>query len=139
MTKREQIMQALVAVLAGTAQVGTRIYRSRVDALSRDEAPALVVMPVGEQIAQDVVSLIEKNMMVEVQVYVRSDVPDVAADPICEEVHQKVMADATLGGLAIDIVEDGTSWDMAEADVSAGFTNMRYRIWYRHNRNSLSA
>lgn len=139
MTKREQIMQALVAALAGTAQVGTRIYRSRVDALSRDEAPALVVMPIGEQVAQDVVNLTEKNLMVEVQVYVRADEPDLAADPICESVHSKVMADTTLGGLSIDIIEDMTSWDMAEADMSAGFTNMRYRIWYRHNRDSLSA
>jgi hypothetical protein len=43
---REQILDHIHTVtLPGTVQVGIRIYRSRVQALSRSEAPALIVSP----------------------------------------------------------------------------------------------
>jgi len=44
-SKREQILSAIATTLAGTAGVSTRIYRSRVDAMSRAETPALLIEP----------------------------------------------------------------------------------------------
>ena len=42
MTKRETILSAIASALAGTAGVGTRIYRSKVVPLSRGESPSIV-------------------------------------------------------------------------------------------------
>ena len=42
-SKREQIIAALKTTLAGTTGVSTRIYRSRVEPMTRSESPALVL------------------------------------------------------------------------------------------------
>ena len=42
-TRRETILDAVVTALAGTTNVGTRIYRSRVTAFTREETPSLLV------------------------------------------------------------------------------------------------
>ena len=47
-TKRESILAAVKTALTGTAGVGTRIYRSRVDPLSRGESPAIIIEPVSD-------------------------------------------------------------------------------------------
>ena len=47
-TKREQILDQIKTTLAGTTNVSTRIYRSRVVPLSRGESPALVIEPVSD-------------------------------------------------------------------------------------------
>lgn len=43
LSRRELILQYMAATLGGLTSVGDRIYRSRVEAFSRDEAPALVI------------------------------------------------------------------------------------------------
>ena len=45
-TKRESILADIAASLAGTVQVGSRIYRSRVEAIARAESPAIVIEPI---------------------------------------------------------------------------------------------
>ena len=47
-TKREQILTAIKSNLAGTTGVGTRIYRSRVEALTRSETPAIILEPISD-------------------------------------------------------------------------------------------
>ena len=42
-SKREQILAQIKTNLTGTTGVGTRIYRSRVEPMTRDESPSLVV------------------------------------------------------------------------------------------------
>jgi hypothetical protein len=48
-SKREQILAALKTKLAGTTGVSTRIYRSRVEPMSRGESPALVIEWLNDQ------------------------------------------------------------------------------------------
>ena len=47
-TKRENILAAVKTALTGTAGVGTRIYRSRVEPMSRNESPAIIIEPVSD-------------------------------------------------------------------------------------------
>ena len=42
-TKREQILAKIKTNLTGTTGVGTRIYRSRAEPMTREESPSLVV------------------------------------------------------------------------------------------------
>lgn len=100
--------------------------------------PALIVTPDGEDPGEDVSGITEKRLTVLVSVYVRGAVPDQLADGIVESVHSKLMAEPTLGGLAMDISEGGTNWDMDEADQTAAIVSMRFVVWYRHARANLA-
>lgn len=138
MTKRESILQALVTLLADTTAVGSNIFRSRVLALSRDESPSLVIMPTQEEGTEDALGFIDSKLTVQISVYQRGEVPDSLADSIVESVFSKVMADPKLGGLAIDIYEDGTNFEFDDADQEAVWIGMQFIVWYRHARNSLT-
>lgn len=140
MSRREQILAAVATALAGTTGVGTRIFRSRKDALAEGESPALVVTPAGEEVTELGQGLVEARLQVQVQVYARASAgqpADQAADPTCESAHQRLMASTTLGGLAFDIAETGTDMDFDDTDRPACWITMRYVVWYRRNRNSL--
>lgn len=139
MTKREQIMQALKARLAAISGLGiTRVDRSRADKYSGTEAPALNLMPDSEDPAENTIGQIDARLAVEVQVYQRGVEADRLADPIVEAVHAALMGEPTLGGLAIDMSEAGTSWDFDETDRTALLVRMRFVVWHRHNRTALT-
>ena len=140
MTRRERILAAIRTALTGTAQVSTRIYRSRVEPLSRGEAPALVVEPLQDQAAQNTaLPTLDWSLTVRVSVIVRSIVPDQAADPIVEDMHTKLMADLTLGGYAIDIQPQAVSFDFVEADQPAGVVMCDYVVRYRTSVTNLAS
>ena len=131
-TKRERILAAVKTALTGTAGVGTRIYRSRVDPLSRGESPALIIEPVSDTPEQNTsLPTLDWTLRIRVVVIERSNVPDQAADDTIEDMHSKLMADLTLGGLAIDIQPAQTSFELLEADQPAGVIFCEYEIRYR--------
>lgn len=131
-TKRERILAAVKTALTGTAGVGTRIYRSRVDPLSRGESPALIVEPVSDTPEQNTsLPTLDWTLRIRVVVIERSNVPDQAADDTIESLHSKIMTDLTLGGLAIDIQPAQTSFELLEADQPAGVIFCEYEIRYR--------
>ena len=131
-TKRESILAAVKTALTGTAGVGTRIYRSRVDPLSRGESPAIIIEPVSDTPEQNTsLPTLDWTLRIRVVVIERSDVPDQAADDTIEDMHSKLMADLTLGGLAIYIQPAQTSFQLLEADQPAGVIFCEYEIRYR--------
>ena len=131
-TKRENILDQIKTVLAGTTNVGTRIYRSRVVPLARNESPALVIEPVSDN-AQSNLSLpkLDWSLQVRVSVIVRGDVPDEVADPIVESLHAKMVSDLTLNGHAIDVQPVGVDFAMMDADQPAGVISCNYVVRYR--------
>jgi hypothetical protein len=131
MTRRESILAAIRTALTGTTGVGTRIYRSRVEPFARNEAPAIIVTPMMDTAALEVHSRIDWLMTVQVVVIVRGNVPDQLADPIIESAHSKLMADTTLGGLAIDITPGDVTWADFESDQPTGLVTLNYRVRYR--------
>ena len=140
MTKREQILAAIRTALTGTAGVGTRIYRSRVEPLARSESPAIVVEPLKDRCEQNTsLPTLDWSLLVRVAVVVRANVPDQAADPVVESLHAKLMADLTLGGLAIDIQPFQVEFQAVEADVPAGVVVCDYLVKYRTSVTALGA
>lgn len=138
-TKRESILAAVKTALAGTAGVGTRIYRSRVDPLSRGESPALIIEPISDTPEQNTsLPTLDWTLRIRVVVIERSDVPDKAADDTIEDLHAKLMSDLTLGGRAIDIRPAQTSFQLLEADQPAGVIFCEYEIRYRSEVDDLS-
>ena len=131
-TKRESILAAIKTALTGTAGVGTRIYRSRVEPFSRGESPAIVIEPVSDTPVQNTsLPTLDWTLRIRVVVIERADVPDQAADDTIEDMHSKLMADLTLGGLAIDVQPAQTSFQLLEADEPAGVIFCEYEIRYR--------
>lgn len=131
-TKRETILAAIKTTLTGTTGVGTRIYRSRVEPMARAEAPALIIEPVTDTPVQNTsLPTLDWTLRVRINVIVRADVPDIAADQIIESLHSKLMADLTLGGEAIDIEPAQTTFNFFEADQPAGVVFCEYEVRYR--------
>jgi hypothetical protein len=140
MTKREQILAAIRTALTDTVGVGTRIYRSRVEPMARQESPAIIVEPIKDRCEQNTsLPTLDWSLLVRVAVVIRANVPDQAADPVVESLHSKLMADLTLGGLAIDIQPFQVEFQTVEADVPAGVVMCDYLVKYRTSVVNLGA
>ena len=139
-TKRESILADIASSLAGTVQVGTRIYRSRVVPLTRGESPAIVIEPTGDSAEYSLrLDRLDWSLTVRVSIIVRAAVPDQSADPIVEDVHSKMMNDLTAGGYALDVEPRSVSFEMVDADNPAGVISMDFLIRYRTQLGDLSA
>ena len=139
-TRRESILARIETVLAGTTGVSTRIYRSRVEPLSRGESPAIVIEPQQDQAEQNTsLPTLDWSLTVRIAVIVRGNVPDQVADPIVESLHSKLMADLTLNGYAIDVQPQSVSFEMVEADQPAGVISCDYLIRYRTSVTNLAS
>lgn len=138
-TRRETILAAVRTALTNTTNVGTRIYRSRVEPMARAESPAIVVEPVSDSAEQNTsLPTLDWSLTVRVAVIVRGAIPDQVADPIIESLHSKLMADLTLGGYAIDIQPQSVNFEMVEADQPAGVISCDYLIRYRTSVTNLA-
>ena len=131
-TKRESILAAIATTLAGTSGVGTRIYRSRVEPMSRAESPAIIIEPITDTPVQNTsLPTLDWTLRVRISVVVRGTTPDTTADSVIESMHGKLMADLTLGGRAIDIQPAQTTFNFFEADQPAGVVFCEYEVMYR--------
>ncbi len=138
-TKRENILAAIQTALAGTTGVGTRIYRSRVEPMSRNESPAIIIEPVSDTPVQNTsLPTLDWTLRVRIVVIERGTVPDQAADDTIQSLHSKMMADLTLGGYAIDVEPAQTSFQLLEADQPAGIIFCEFEIRYRTQVADLS-
>lgn len=139
-TKREQILAKIKLNLAGTTGVGTRIFRSRVEALTRAETPALILEPISDTPSdtQNFNNKINWELKVRISVVARGTTPDNVADPTIESLHTKVLNDPSLGGLSLDIRPSTTSFEILEADEPAGVISCEFDIDYRTSYNSLT-
>jgi hypothetical protein len=130
-SKREQILATITRTLAGTTGVGSRIYRSRVEAFARNESPAIVVEGGRETAAAFSDCKLDWTMDVLVAIYARGAIPDQVADPVWTSVHAKLMADRTIGGLAMDMVPTSVDPQLEAADQPALWMVCTYQVRYR--------
>ena len=138
-TRREHIIDAIKTALAGTTSVGSRIYRSRTTAITRENSPCLLIEATSETAEQKAsVAALDFTVDVTISIITRGDVPDELADPIDESLHARLVSDVTLGGYAMDIVRSGTSWEKFDADQAGGVSTCSYSIRYRTAINDLT-
>tara|TARA_R100000458_G_scaffold47721_2_gene46565 strand:+ start:380 stop:802 length:423 start_codon:yes stop_codon:yes gene_type:complete len=138
-SKRERILAALKTTLAGTTGVGTRIYRSRPEPTSRGESPAIVVEWTNDQPdIRGTTGHVDWTLRIRVVVISRGKIPDNLADATVESLHSKLLADPTVGGLAIDIRPATTTFELIEADQPAGLIMCEFEVDYRTTYGSLS-
>jgi hypothetical protein len=138
-SRREQILAHIATTLGSTAGI-TTVYRSRMEAFSRDEAPAMVVEPIAEPPPREISTCkLDWTLQVAVVVHTRGAVSDTLADPIIVSAHSLLMADRTLGGLAINIMPAGTDWQRDKADLASLWMVNSYEVRYRTAAADLEA
>jgi hypothetical protein len=136
---REQILSAIATALATADGVSGRVYRSRVEAFSRNEAPAIIIEPGPDRAQTYSICKLDWTLDVLVVVHTRGQIPDQLADPILVDAHDKLMADRTLGGLAIDIVPTLSDPQRDKADLTSLWQVNTYQVRYRTAVDDLSS
>lgn len=137
-TIRENILSTLVATLSSAPSIGAPVYRSRVTPLARGEAPAVIVEPVQDTANQISIPMLDWAMTVRISIIVRGDIPDQVADPYVSAVHGKVMSDLLVGGYAYDVQPQSTTFELMDADNSAGVVSLEYLVLYRTSLTDIS-
>lgn len=138
-TIREQILAAIQTALAGTEGVDARIYRSRPEALSRAESPALLIEPVSNvPVGQYSVGPVDNVFSVRISVVARGGVPDQLADPVIASLHSKIMADTSLGGVAIDVEPGPTNYVIDDSDQPAAVISCLFNVRHRTSLTDLT-
>ena len=139
---REQILLAVLdAVRTPVETLGATLHRSPTVAISREQCPALVVFPESESITERANDRVTRELTVRVVALARAvppAIPETEADRLLTAAHAALMADGTLGGLALGIREQECEWEVEDADAVAAAIPARYRITYRTRAHDLS-
>lgn len=139
---REQILVAVLAAVRPQVEaLGATLHRSPTVAISREQCPALVVFPESESITERSNDRVTRELTVRIVALARAvppAIPETEADRLLTAAHAALMADGTLGGLALGIREQECEWEVEDADAVAVALPTRYRITYRTLANDLS-
>jgi hypothetical protein len=139
-SKTELIIQYLMTLASGVQNIGGRIYRDRVQPLSRNEAPAIVIEPVSDIVTNSLISeVIDWQYVVRVLIIGRGQLPDQATDEIKNELYNLFMADRSLGGRVMDIIPLSIAYDFDGNDGVSGVTTLQFQIKHRTTSQSLEA
>jgi len=132
-TKREQILAAVATKLTPTVGAAGRVYRSRQEAFSRNESPAVVIEPGPDNAATEPASTckIDWSFTLVIAVYARGTIADQVADPVVKSVHSLLMADRSLGGLVMDVWPIGRDPQLERAELAAVWEVLTYLVRYR--------
>jgi hypothetical protein len=137
----EQVLQAVVAALDGAGKpAGVTVNRSRRQSIEKDDLPMISVYPIGEEVTRATDNrrspVVERRLRVEVKCRVVGD--DQANDALRKWAVQSVMADQSLGGLALEIVEESTDWDADDAtDADYSVAAVDFVVRYTTSRFNL--
>ncbi|MDI6750492.1 MAG: hypothetical protein QMD73_09985 [Rhodocyclaceae bacterium] len=128
---RERIVRAAVSRIA-TAVSPVVVLRQPVIAIPRDRTPAVVITVESDAPVKRANDRIERELIVRLVGLARDQTDGylVADDLICRA-HVALLADVTLGGLALGIQEAETDWQAEDADIEAIAIPASYRITYR--------
>ena len=83
-SKREQILAKIKTNLTGTTGVGTRIYRSRVEPMTREESPSLVIEFVTDEPTVNSATYLKLYWTLRVRIVVVVDADQPAGVISCE-------------------------------------------------------
>jgi hypothetical protein len=136
-SNRELIVARMSAALSGMLPNAIPVYRSREQAFSRDELPAVVVKP-GDEETIAISELMEMSRLnIHVEIIVRGDPWDCLADPIIIAAHGLLLNDFPLSALCSKIRRTTAKWEPHEADQTAGVLTQTYHVQYRSQINQL--
>ena len=129
------VREAIVAAVMGklvAAVTPVAVLRQPTVALPRERMPALVIVVESDQAVQRSSDRMERTLVLRMTALARDPVSGyaVADDLICQA-HAALLADQTLGGLALGITEGEADWQAEDADIDAIALPVVYHITYR--------
>jgi hypothetical protein len=143
-SQSETIIEALKVSIEGITGLPvplTGVYRSRADAFSRREAPAVVVEPGVSVPTMSSICRMDWEDEILFAIYTRGMVPDQLADPIRVAIHAAVMAQRRLvGGVQVmDIAPGKVERELEGGDVPSMWTLCRYVVSHRTSITDLTS
>lgn len=93
MSTRDNILAGFATALSALAS--GRVYRERKEQLP--DVPAIVITPADETAEEKMLGVMDAELVVNVDLYVRGDTPSAAADSLLSSVHSALCADLSLG------------------------------------------
>jgi hypothetical protein len=136
---RSRILQALLDQLIDATPAGRNVFRERRRAMPADAAQAVNIVPESDP-RQDTGGnqKTDRFLTVDFQVLARGDTPSDVADPVLVVIHELLMANRTLDGLAIDIVAGDNDFEYDDADDDLAVVHQRYAVLYRTHETDLT-
>lgn len=130
-SRRELLIRAVMGCCQA-AVTPANVLRQPTTAIARDQTPALVLAIVSDAPVKRSNDRMERELVVRLTSYVRdpTDGYAVADDLLCKA-HLALLADTTLGGLALSLAEMEADYQAEDADVDAIAIPAIYRITYR--------
>lgn len=132
----ERIAEAMKTALLATPtmpEIGDRVFRAREDAFNREEEAAINITTDGFSVKSLSAMVDDKELTLNVQIYVRGDVWETLADAIAIQAHQRVMHRDYLGIDGIGIAQVrlvDADWISEEGDQTPGKRTMKYSYRY---------
>jgi hypothetical protein len=130
-SQRERIIRDLVERCRGVV-APVPVLRQPTLAISRDQSPALILNVLSDTPVRRSNDRLEREVVVQLTAYARdpADGHAIADELICRA-HQVLLADPTLGALAMGIDEMDADYQAEDADADAIAIQATYRITYR--------
>ena len=130
-SRRELLIRAVIGCCQAAVTPAT-VLRQPTIAIARDQTPALVLAIVSDAPVKRSNDRMERELVVRLTSYVRdpTDGYAVADDLLCKT-HLALLADTTLGGLALSLNEMEADYQAEDADMEAIAIPAIYRITYR--------
>jgi hypothetical protein len=136
-SRRESIINSLATSLASTSGVSGRVYRSRTDAIRREETPLLMIEPAGETCEMTFNVFIDWTLSIKVAIHNRGDPGDGVDDAIAASLYSIIMADRTVGGLAMNVTPSNVTYEYISGDQTVSVITYYFVILYRTPATSL--
>jgi hypothetical protein len=124
---RENILAAFATTLGALAS--GRVYRERKEQLPA--VPAIVITPANEEASEQLLGVMDAEISVNVELYVRGDTPSNAADSLLSSVQSALCADLSLGlGSDVQLLPRRTvRWEQDNYDEAR--ITVTYSVFYR--------
>jgi len=128
----QQLLQRVVATQQALATVpAARVFVEREAPIEKDECPAVNVALVESRQESIVGSdgewdLLQLTVKLKLAVHTRVEPQTTLADPVIAEAHAALLADPSLGGVALRLSFEGSERRSAAADGSAGIYELSY-------------
>lgn len=130
-SRREQIIRNVITCCQAAISP-TTVLRQPTIAIPREQTPVLLVAVLSDAPVTRSNDRMERELVLRLQSHARdpTDGYAVADDLLCKA-HLALLADTTLGGLALSLSEMEADYQVEDADVEAIAIPAIYRITYR--------
>jgi hypothetical protein len=147
----DQAVDAFIAAVSTTPGV-TGVYEDRQQAYEHADAPAIEISlrdATGDVLGDDhpARSVLKTTLLIELAIYTRSAIREDGteatarslASPIWLEAHKRLMADPSLGNLALRIRWQRSTWRKEASDGTAGWASHTYEVFLAMREHNLLA